>query len=63
VDEDQSALSKEVFNAFYPPRFQDPAYIGASAMQDAMDRAGTCSSCPSPRFERDLRAGRNPPSR
>ena len=24
VDEDHSALSKELMNAFYPPRFQEP---------------------------------------
>jgi len=41
VDEDQSALSKEIFNAFYPPRFQFPEYIAASDVQDAMDRAST----------------------
>jgi ABC-2 type transport system permease protein len=61
VDEDQSALSKELFNAFYPPRFQNPEYITASTMQDAMDR-GTYMFVVSipPRFERDLISGRNP---
>ena len=61
VDEDQSALSKELFNAFYPPRFQFPDHIAASAMQDAMDQ-GTYMFVViiPPRFERDLRAGRNP---
>jgi len=61
VDEDQSALSKEVFNAFYPPRFQHPHHIAASELQDAMDRGRFMFvvSIP-PRFERDLRAGRNP---
>jgi ABC-2 type transport system permease protein len=61
VDEDQSALSKELFNAFYPPRFQHPQYISASAMQDAMDQGlfMFVVSVP-PRFERDLRSGRNP---
>ena len=29
VDEDGSALSKELFNAFYPPRFKFPQLIGA----------------------------------
>jgi ABC-2 type transport system permease protein len=61
VDEDQSALSKELFNAFYPPRFQHPEHIGAGEAQDAMDRGRFMFvvSVP-PRFERDLRAGRNP---
>jgi ABC-2 type transport system permease protein len=61
VDEDQSALSKEIFNAFYPPRFQLPEHIEASQAQEAMDRGEYMFvvSIP-PRFERDLRAGRNP---
>jgi ABC-2 type transport system permease protein len=61
VDEDQSALSKELFNAFYPPRFQYPEYIAADRAQDAMDRGRFMFvvSIP-PEFERDLRAGRNP---
>ena len=29
VDEDASALSKELFNSFYPPRFKYPIEIGA----------------------------------
>jgi ABC-2 type transport system permease protein len=61
VDEDESALSKELINAFYPPRFQHPVRIEASEVQDAMDRGRFlfAVSIP-PRFERDLRAGRNP---
>ena len=61
VDEDQSALSKEVFNAFYPPRFQYPDIIAASDVQDAMDRGKYMFvvSIP-PRFEQDLLFGRNP---
>ena len=61
VDEDQSALSKEVFNAFYPPRFQYPDIIAASDVQDAMDR-GTYMFVVSipPRFEQNLLFGRNP---
>src|SRR3954469_3594329 len=38
ADEDNSALSKELFNAFYPPRFKRPALIGTSEVQGAMDR-------------------------
>ena len=61
VDEDQSALSKQIVNAFYPPRFKFPDLIAASAVNDAMDRGlyMFVVSVP-PRFERDLRAGRNP---
>jgi ABC-2 type transport system permease protein len=61
VDEDGSALSKELFNAFYPPRFKPPEFIAASDIQDLMDK-GTYMFVVvvPPRFELDLRAGRNP---
>lgn len=61
VDEDVSALSKELFNAFYPPRFQVPKKINASEVEDAMDRGlfMFVVALP-PRLEEDLRAGRNP---
>jgi len=61
VDEDDSALSKELFNAFYPPRFKYPVLIGATAAQAAMDegRLMFVVVVP-PRFEEDLRAGRKP---
>ena len=38
VDEDGSALSKELINAFYPPRFQTPELISASEVETAMDK-------------------------
>jgi ABC-2 type transport system permease protein len=61
VDEDQSALSKELFNAFYPPRFQYPEHIAASEVLDVMDQGRFMFTVAiPPRFERDLRAGRNP---
>jgi ABC-2 type transport system permease protein len=61
VDEDQSALSKELFNAFYPPRFKFPDIISADEMQDAMDKGLYMFVVAIPAsFERDLRAGRNP---
>ncbi len=61
VDEDGSALSKELFNAFYPPRFKLPEILEASDADEAMDegRFMFVIVVP-PRFERDLRSGRNP---
>ena len=61
VDEDGSALSKELFNAFYPPRFKLPDLVNADEVQDQMDRGKYMFvvALP-PRFELDLRAGRNP---
>ncbi len=61
VDENNSTLSKELINAFYPPRFQIPKKINASDVEDAMDRGlfMFVVAIP-PRFEDDLRAGRNP---
>jgi ABC-2 type transport system permease protein len=61
VDEDGSALSKEIFNAFYPPRFQFAEAIGASEVQTDMDRGRFMFVViVPPRFELDLKAGRNP---
>ena len=61
VDEDGSALSKELFNAFYPPRFQFPEIISASQVDDAMDKGQFMFVVViPPLFESDLRAGRNP---
>jgi ABC-2 type transport system permease protein len=61
VDEDGSALSKELFNAFYPPRFKFPERITAGEVQEAMDRGRFMFTVViPPRFEHDLRAGRNP---
>jgi ABC-2 type transport system permease protein len=61
VDEDGSALSKELFNAFYPPRFKYPIELDAETAQHQMDRGQLMFviAIP-PRFERDLLAGRNP---
>jgi len=36
VDEDNSALSKELMNAFYPPRFQFPETISAADAETAI---------------------------
>jgi ABC-2 type transport system permease protein len=61
VDEDGSALSKELFNAFYPPRFKLPEWITTTEVQSAMDNARYMFVVViPPRFEEDLRAGRNP---
>ncbi|MBN1141189.1 MAG: ABC transporter permease [Deltaproteobacteria bacterium] len=61
VDEDGSALSKELINAFYPPSFQIPRTILASEVDDAMDegRFMFVVVIP-PQLESDLRAGREP---
>jgi ABC-2 type transport system permease protein len=61
VDEDGSALSKELFNAFYPPRFKLPERIDPSEIEDGMDRGQFMFVVVIPfRFEHDIRAGRNP---
>ena len=61
ADEDQSALSKELINAFYPPRFQYAVRIRTDEIERVMDegRFMFVVVIP-PRFERDLRAGRKP---
>ena len=61
VDEDGSALSKELFNAFYPPRFKYPVKMGPEQAQAAMDQGKIMFVVViPPRFELDLRAGREP---
>jgi ABC-2 type transport system permease protein len=61
ADEDNSALSKELFNAFYPPRFKFPEKIAVSDVERAMDKSVYMFvvSIP-PQFEENLVAGRNP---
>jgi ABC-2 type transport system permease protein len=61
VDENNSALSKEIENAFYPPRFQFPELIGADEVVGAMDRNRFMFVVViPPRFEEELRNGRKP---
>jgi ABC-2 type transport system permease protein len=61
VDEDGSALSKELINAFYPPRFQVPKIIITTEADNAMDKGlFMFVVVVPPQFERDLRAGRQP---
>lgn len=61
ADEDNSALSKELFGAFYPPRFKYPEVIQTGEIERSMDegRYMFVVVIP-PRFERDLREGRQP---
>lgn len=61
VDEDGSALSQELMNAFYPPRFQVPETIMADEVEAAMDRGRYMFvvAIP-PLFQENLRAGRTP---
>jgi len=61
ADEDQSVLSKELINAFYPPRFQYAVRIRTDEIERAMDegRFMFVVVIP-PRFELNLNAGRRP---
>src|SRR6201988_1456632 len=61
ADEDHSALSKQLFNAFYPPRFQYAVNIRTDEIERAMDegRFMFVVVIP-PQFESDLLAGRKP---
>lgn len=61
VDEDRSALSEELVNIFYPPRFQVPKLIDAAQIEESMDKGLFMFVVViPPRFEEDLRFGRNP---
>jgi ABC-2 type transport system permease protein len=61
ADEDGSALSKELFNAFYPPRFKFPESIAVSDVETSMDKGQFMFVVViPPMFEHDLHAGRNP---
>jgi ABC-2 type transport system permease protein len=61
ADEDGSALSKELVNAFYPPRFQRPLLIHTREVENAMDRGRFMFVVViPPKFEEDLRAGQHP---
>lgn len=60
VDEDQSILSKRLFESFYPPRFKPPRAIKADEVETLMDN-GTYMFVVvvPPRFEADLRANKD----
>jgi ABC-2 type transport system permease protein len=61
VDEDNSALSKRLFEAFYPPRFKPPRTIRSDEIDAAMDDGlYMFVVVVPPRFESNLRAGRLP---
>ncbi len=61
VDEDNSALSKRLFEAFYPPRFKPPRTIRSDQIDAAMDDGlYMFVVVVPPRFESNLRAGRRP---
>ncbi|HVW27434.1 MAG TPA: ABC transporter permease [Polyangiaceae bacterium] len=61
VDEDGSALSKELQSAFYPPRFKIPVVISAEEAQSEMDEGKLMFVVVvPPRFERDMLRGRRP---
>jgi ABC-2 type transport system permease protein len=61
VDEDNSALSKELMNAFYPPRFQFPETVSPADAETAMDKGQYMFVVViPPLFESNLRAGRHP---
>jgi ABC-2 type transport system permease protein len=61
VDEDQSALSRRLANTLYPPYFKRPDMIEASAIDRAMDQSRYMFvAVIPPRFEADLRRGRQP---
>jgi ABC-2 type transport system permease protein len=61
VDEDRSALSLELFNAFYPPRFKVPIDVTSDKSQELMDKGDLMFVVViPPLFEHNLRAGRNP---
>ncbi len=61
VDEDRSALSRRIADAFLPPYFKPAVLIERSAVDDAMDRAlYTFVIDIPPNFESDLLAGRSP---
>jgi ABC-2 type transport system permease protein len=61
VDEDGSALSKELFNAFYPPRWKMPVMLDSDHSQQQMDEGKLMFVVVvPPMFEHNLVAGRNP---
>lgn len=61
IDEDRSALSQRLIDAFLPPRFQTPAMLTPDAVDRAMDRASfTFVLHIPPDFQADVLAGHKP---
>ncbi len=59
VDEDGSALSARIVNAFYPPYFVPPKLIGPAEMDAGLDDGSiTFALDIPPNFQRDVLAGR-----
>ncbi len=61
VDEDNSALSRRIASAFYPPLFTPPAMIGYGSVDPGMDAGQYTFALVIPlNFQRDVLAGRSP---
>jgi ABC-type multidrug transport system permease subunit len=61
VDQDRSALSTRIVDAFYPPHFLRPALISPAEMDTRMDAGlDTFALNIPPGFQRDVLAGRSP---
>ena len=61
VDEDQSALSQRIVNAFGPPLFRPPTMVSREEMDARMDAGlDTFALDIPPRFQEDVLAGRSP---
>jgi ABC-2 type transport system permease protein len=59
VDEDRSALSTRIVNAFYPPYFTPPALLTPAQMDAALNQGSiTFALDIPPNFQRDVLAGR-----
>ena len=61
VDEDDSALSRQIISAFYPPYFIEPQMISMAQMDEGMDAGRYTFALYIPQgFQRDVMANRSP---
>ncbi|SFQ79959.1 ABC-2 type transport system permease protein [Halopseudomonas formosensis] len=61
VDEDDSALSRQIISAFYPPYFTEPQMISMAQMDEGMDAGRYTFALYIPQgFQRDVLANRSP---
>ncbi len=61
VDEDQSALSKRIISAFYPPHFSQPQMIDIQQMDEGMDAGQYTFALNIPaNFQQDVISGKSP---